>query len=212
MPRRGAAEGPGGARVAVVTGGIGAGKSSFCREVARRPGVALLDADQVAHEALEIPELRSALRRRFGGGIFDHAGQVVRARLAQLAFRDSDERAALEEILHPWIGAELARRVDRLKQDPGVAIVLVEIPLVAEAGVPPWCDRVVLIEAPEAVRLERLRAKGMSREDALRRIREQAGDAARRALADDRIENDDGPLELARRAQAWWRRWTAAGE
>jgi dephospho-CoA kinase len=204
---------PPAALVIAVTGGIASGKSTFCRLLARDPDVRLLDADDCVHALLaQDRAVRDAVVSAFGRGVLDAGGAVDRARLGALVFGDPARLRALEAILHPPARARLAQMVEGLKRDPRVAIVIVEIPLLAESGVPAWCDRVVTIEAPRAARLERLRAKGWTEAAAAQRMARQADDELRRAVADEVVRNDAGEAQLARIAGERMRVWRARRE
>ena len=199
-----------------VTGGIGAGKTRFSRAMAELPGVCVLDADALVHRALATnEEVRRAVRERFGEEAFGADGVIDRGRLAESVFADAARRRALEEILHPVVRSELAREADALRHREGVAIVLVEVPLLAEAGVPPWCDRVVTVEAEASLRLERLRARGIGAEEGRRRMAAQANEAQRRSVADEIVVNEGDVSSLERAArrlyQAWRREWEEGG-
>jgi dephospho-CoA kinase len=199
--------------VVAVTGGIGAGKSSFCRLLAALPGVHHLDADAIAHRLLEQDaRVRALVCDRFGSGILDAQGAISRARLAALVFGAAGERRALEAILHPAIKATLASEVARLKLAAGVAIVVVEIPLLLESGIPDWCNWVVAVEAPRDMRLGRLAAKGLARAETERRMSQQADEQARREIADEVIINDGDLARLEELAEARWQAWRSARE
>ncbi|MBM3317754.1 MAG: dephospho-CoA kinase [Candidatus Eisenbacteria bacterium] len=192
--------------VVAVTGGIGAGKSAFCEYLARKPGARCLSADREAHALLERdPAVVDAVAEAFGARVRDSRGGIDRGRLAEVVFAEPDRLRILEGILHPRVRARLAAQVARLKADPATAIVLVEIPLLLEAGVPDWCDWVLALEAPRAARLARLAARGLAPEEARRRMALQAEDAARAVIADERIVNDGDRAALERRADRWWR-------
>ncbi len=190
-----------------VTGGIGSGKSTFCRLLRTRPGVAAIDADRVVRGLLACsPGVGREVGARFGPGVLTRAGRVDRRRLGQRVFADPRALRRLEALLHPIVLARLARRVAALKRRPGVAIVLVEIPLLAEVGRPDWCDVVVTVEAGRRQRLERLAARGLEPDRARQRMARQAGDARRRRMADYVIRNDRGLVQLERAAGELWRR------
>lgn len=194
--------------VVAVTGGIGAGKTSFCEVLAALPGVRVLDADVVVHRALdEDEEVARRVRERFGPQVLDAAGRVDRARLAEMVFREADARRDLEAIVHPVVRAELARAADRLRRTEGVVIVLVQIPLLAESGVPDGYDRVVTIEADPDVRRERARRRGLDTAEVARRMAAQASEAQRRAIADDVVVNDGDRAHLAAAARRLYQEW-----
>jgi dephospho-CoA kinase len=171
-----------------VTGGIGSGKSHLCRILKRRPGV------------------RREIVARFGRGLLDEHGRLDRERLARRVFTHARELARLERILHPLVRERLARRVRSLKRRGETAIVLVEIPLLVEAGVPDWCDLVVVVEASEDIRFERLTQRGLRPADIRRRMARQASDAERRHIAWIVIANDGDLAALERGTGQLWKR------
>jgi dephospho-CoA kinase len=186
-----------------LTGGIGSGKSTVAAMLVQR-GAVLIDADAIAREVVEPgqPTL-AALVDRFGPGILDEDGRLDRPALAAVAFADDASRADLDGITHPAINEEFVRRI---KAAPDDAIVVCDVPLLAESvqaqarGYP----FVIVVEAPEAVRLARLAQRGVPRADAERRIAAQASDEQRRALATHVIDNGGGLVELERQVDTVW--------
>ncbi len=186
-----------------LTGGIGSGKSTVAALLVQR-GAALVDADAIAREVVEPgqPTL-AALVDRFGPQILDGDGRLDRPALAAAAFADDAARADLDAITHPAINDEFTRR---LRDAPRDAVVICDVPLLAESaqargrGYP----FVIVVEAPEAVRLARLEQRGISRADAERRIAAQASDAERRALATHVIDNGGDLDALERQVEAVW--------
>ncbi|HXG29247.1 MAG TPA: dephospho-CoA kinase [Nevskiales bacterium] len=174
-----------------LTGGIASGKS-LVGEHFNRLGVGVVDADQVARDVVAPgqPGL-AALVARFGADILEPDGTLARRRMRERVFADAGARAALEAILHPLIHAELARRRDAL---PGEYRLLM-IPLLARTGMRALVDRVLVVDAPEEVQLERLiRRDGITRELAQRMLAAQDTRPQRLAIADDVLRND-GPAE-----------------
>jgi dephospho-CoA kinase len=214
MPERAAGRSAGrDALAVVVTGGIGAGKSAFCRALAGLPGVRVLDADEVVRRLLaEDAEVREQVGARFGPAVMGAEGRIDRARLAEAVFRDAGERRALEAILHPRVREELAEAVRALREAEGVAIVVVQVPLLAETGRPPWCDSVVTIEADEETRLRRGVLGGGDADDLRRRMAAQAGPAQRRAVADHVVANEGDLAHLEREARRLYETWRRTEE
>jgi dephospho-CoA kinase len=186
-----------------LTGGLGSGKSTVAGLLAGH-GAVVLDADAIARAVVEPgrPAL-GELVERFGAEILHADGSLDRAALAAAAFADDDSRRALEAITHPVIVAEMNQRI---AEQPRDAVVVLEIQLLAET----WdqrirdYDAVIAVEAPEAVRLERAVARGMSREDAERRLAAQATDAERRAIATHVIANDGDVASLEQAVDRLW--------
>ncbi|MBD8061288.1 dephospho-CoA kinase [Oceanitalea stevensii] len=185
-----------------LTGGIGAGKSTVAREL-ERLGAVVVDADAIAREVVATGTTGlAAVVAEFGEEVLTADGALDRAALGRVVFADPAARARLEEITHPLIAAETARRVVDL---PPGAVVVHDVPLIVERGLADRYDLVAVVGADEDVRLERLvRDRGMSREDALARIGAQATDAERRAVADVWLDNSGSPEELLAQVRRLW--------
>ncbi len=170
-----------------LTGGIGSGKSSAADAFAAR-GAAVVDTDAIAHE-LTGPDgdAMPAIRDAFGPGVVTADGRLDRARMRDLAFRDGTARKRLEAILHPMIRQVSAARVASARA-PYVVLV---VPLLVEGGdYRERVNRVVVVDVPEAVQIERTMARsGLDREQVLRILAAQASREARLAAADDVIDN-----------------------
>jgi dephospho-CoA kinase len=188
-----------------LTGGIGSGKSTVARMFAEL-GATVIDADAIVHElqAPGQPMLR-AIAETFGEELIGADGALDRAALGAIVFRDPAARKRLNDIVHPEVGKEFARRV-RTALDGGAALLLLDIPLLFEgrrAGTGTSAtmrfDATVLVAASEETQIARqIERDGASREEALQRIRAQMPLDEKRALADHVIEND-GSLEDTRR-------------
>jgi dephospho-CoA kinase len=193
-----------------LTGGIGAGKSEVSRLLVEC-GAALIDADRIAREVVEpgSPGL-AAVVEAFGEGVLAPDGSLDRPRLGSIVFADPEKLAALNAIVHPLVGAR-SRELESAA--PADAVVVHDVPLLAENGLAPFYDVVVVVDASPATQLDRLvRLRGMSEADARARMAAQATREKRLEIADIVIDNDV-PLErlerdvrdvwadLARRAQ-----------
>lgn len=189
-----------------LSGGIGSGKSTVSRGLARR-GAVVIDADAIARQVVEpgSPGL-AAVVERFGEGILTADGRLDRPGLAALVFGDDAARGELNAIVHPLVAAEAARRAE---EAPGDSVVVFDVPLLVEAARSGY-DVVVIVEAPEEVRLERLMARGMEPGDARRRMAAQAGDAERRQVADVVLDNSGSEADLDAQVDALWARLTAS--
>jgi dephospho-CoA kinase len=189
-----------------LSGGIGSGKSTVARALSRR-GAIVIDADAIAREVVEPGEPGlAAVVERFGPEVLDGDGRLDRPKLAALVFDDAAARAGLNAIVHPLVAAETARRIAAAPSD---AVVVIDVPLLVEAARSGY-DAVVIVEAPEAVRLERLVGRGMSPDDARRRMAAQAGDAERRKVADVILDNSGSEEDLERQIDALWAQLTAS--
>lgn len=184
-----------------LTGGIGAGKSAVSALLAAH-GAVVIDADVLAREVVApgTPGL-AAVADAFGPGVLRPDGSLDREALGARVFGDLTARRRLEEITHPLIRAETARRVASL---PPGAIVVHDVPLLVEAGLARAYDLVLVVEAPREVRLARLAARGLPRAQARVRMASQATDARRRAVADIVVDNGGTLDELRERVAEVW--------
>ncbi|THF63829.1 dephospho-CoA kinase [Pseudothauera nasutitermitis] len=175
-----------------LTGGIGSGKSAVAERFAAR-GAAVVDTDLIAH-ALTAPDgaAMPALRAAFGDGPIAADGSLDRAAMRALVFADPAARARLEGILHPLIRSESARQCAAAR----TPYVMLVVPLLVESG--DWrtrCDRLCVVDCPEALQIARVQARSGLAEPQVRAIMAaQASRAERLAAADDVIDNA-GPLE-----------------
>jgi dephospho-CoA kinase len=186
-----------------LTGGIGAGKSTVAELLAAR-GATIVDADVVARAVVEPGQPGLAqLVEHFGPGVLGADGRLDRPALAQVAFVDEESRKALEAITHPAINAEFARRIS---EAPADAIVICDVPLLAESeqARARGYTLVIVVEAPREVRLERLEGRGLSRADAEARMAAQATDEQRRALATHVVDNGGDRAHLEAQVDAIW--------
>jgi dephospho-CoA kinase len=186
-----------------LTGGIGSGKSAVARLLAGH-GAVIVDADAIAREVVEpgTPGLAAVLAE-FGAGVRAPDGSLDRPALARIVFADPAARRRLNAIVHPLVGA---RRAELVSAAPPGAVVVDDIPLLAENGLGAGFDLVLVVTAPEPVRVRRLRAdRGMTDDEARSRMAAQATDADRAAIADVVIDNSGTPADLAARVDALWR-------
>lgn len=177
-----------------LTGGIGSGKSAVAGLLAHL-GAHVVDADTLAQEAIapgSVGLLR--VRERFGDDVLDADGAVDRAALAAQVFADPRAREDLEAITLPWIAQAAAERIELV--GPG-EVGVYDVPLLAEGGMADLFDLVIVVETPMKQRLERLERRGLPRAQALARMRAQATDEARRALADVVLVNNGTTEDLA---------------
>jgi len=190
-----------------LTGGIGAGKSAVARRLAEH-GAVIIDADQLAREAVaKGTEGLAEVVEAFGTGVLDADGNLDRARLAGQVFGDDAARRRLEEIIHPRVRARTAELATAAAPD---AVVVNDVPLLVEAGLAGGFQYVIVVLADEGTRVERLvRSRGMSRDEALARIRAQATDEQRRAVATVVIDNNGTLDQLNERVDEVWRDMTS---
>ncbi|RJL24735.1 dephospho-CoA kinase [Bailinhaonella thermotolerans] len=186
-----------------LTGGIGSGKSEVSRRLSEA-GAIVIDADKIAREVVEpgTPGLARVVEE-FGEEVLRPDGGLDRERLGSIVFADRDRLAALNAIVHPLVGERVAELQEAAPPD---SVLVYDVPLLVENGLAAMYDVVVVVDASEPTRLDRLvRLRGMTEADAKARIAAQADRETRLAAADVVIDND-GPLEdLDRQVAALWR-------
>ena len=194
-------------KLVALSGGIASGKSTIARRLSEL-GAVHIDADALAREAVAPGSqgLR-AIRARFGDGVIAADGSLDRPALGQLVFSDPDRLAALNGIVHPEVRRLAQERLDEIERADPRAVVIYDVPLLVEAGVDlPW-DLVVIAEAPAEVRRQRMvELRGMSPEEAERRIANQASDDERRAVADVVVDTGGSLERTLEQADALWER------
>ncbi|MDA2815174.1 dephospho-CoA kinase [Nocardiopsis sp. RSe5-2] len=174
-----------------LTGGIGSGKSEVARRLAAA-GALVVDADAIAREVVEpgTPGLAEVVAE-FGEGVLDADGRLDRPRLGGIVFSDTAKLERLNAIVHPRVAERTEELMARAPED---AVVVYDVPLLVENGLQSMYDLVVVVDAPEELRVRRLvEDRGMPEEQARARIAAQASREERLAVADIVVENA-GPI------------------
>lgn len=183
-----------------LTGGIGSGKSTVAQLFAEL-GAYVIDADAIAREVVEpgTPGL-AALVEAFGPAIRD-GDALDRAALAQIVFENPQARQTLNAITHPLIGARTAELMAELPDD---AVLIHDVPLLVELGMQDAYDLVVVVDAPDELRVRRLVQRGLPEADARARIAAQAPRDQRLAAADIVIDNSGDLDSLREQVRSAW--------
>jgi dephospho-CoA kinase len=170
-----------------LTGGIGSGKSEAAM-LFQQLGVPVIDADSIAHQLVQPgTDTLAEVVNAFGEIILTPAGSLDRARLADIVFNNPVEKKRLESIIHPRVREQIRLYKDKYKADP---YILVVIPLLLESGQRDLVDRILVVNAPESVRIQRVHDRDGRSDEQIRSIMQsQANDAARQAAADDILDN-----------------------
>ncbi len=192
-----------------LTGGIGSGKSEVAKRLAAL-GAVVVDADVIARQVVEPGTSGLAeVVAEFGEGVLRSDGSLDRDALGRIVFADAECRRRLNAIVHPLVGEQTRRAYDAVPPD---SVVVHDVPLLVENGLAPAYDVVVVVDAPEAVRLERLtHRRGMAESDARQRIASQAGDEERRSVADVVIDNAGSLKDLDPQVARLWQALTERG-
>lgn len=188
-----------------LTGGIGSGKTAVADAFAKL-GIEVIDTDVLAHRlsAAGQPGFK-AIIAAFGTGMLQPDGELDRAALRRLVFGDAAARARLEAVLHPLIGAEVARRVEILQGAYGVVVV----PLLLErAGLRSLVDRILVVDCPEEEQVRRVVARnGLSPTEVRAIMATQCDREQRLAAADEVLDNAGAPEAIAPQVKALDRRY-----
>ncbi len=191
---------PGRPLVIGLAGGIGAGKSEVARLLAEL-GCVVVDSDVQARAALERPEVKETLRNWWGDRVLAPDGRVDRSAIASIVFKDPAQRERLEGLIHPLIKQRRAELVARAASASAPGVV-VDAPLLFEAGVDAECDAVIFVEAPREVRLRRVReARGWDEAELARREASQMPLEEKRRRSSAVVVNDGDTVALRARVR-----------
>lgn len=183
-----------------LTGGIGSGKSAVTKRFAEL-GASIVDTDEIAHALTTAAGLAiEPIRSTFGDALITPEGALDRQAMRKLVFADRDAKRRLEAILHPMI-----RRISNAEcAAAGGAYVVLAVPLLVESGnYRERVDRICVVDCPIELQLERVRARsGLSEQQIRAIIASQATREARRAIADDIIDNAGSLEALHRQVEA----------
>jgi dephospho-CoA kinase len=183
-----------------LAGGVGSGKSAVAAELARA-GYLVIDSDKLARQALDRPAVRAELIKWWGTRVLKGDGRVDRGAVAKIVFADPAERQRLEALVHPLVKSGRSDLVERARAQ-GAPGVVIDAPLLFEAGSDAECDYVMFVEAPPEVRLDRVRrTRGWDRAELDRREKAQIPLEDKRGRSDIVVVNDSDEAALARRVR-----------
>src|SRR5262245_24557232 len=180
-----------------LLGRIGSGKSFVAGLLAARGGF-LIAADPIAHEALRQPEIREQVVAIFGRECLGADGEVERKNLAGPVFANAGLRQKLEALVFPWVGAKVAGLIEQATADPAVKFVVLDAPVMLEAGWNNVADRLVYVKVPRDVQLARLAARGWTADQLAARESAQMSAVEKARRADAVIDNSGPPEQTAR--------------
>ena len=186
--------------VVALTGGIGSGKSTV-GQIFENLGAIVTDSDQLARNVVErgtsgFDQIVAA----FGDEVLKN-GELDRAALAEVIFKDPTKRTQLEQITHPLIRRAFAKIVESAQND---SIVINQIPLLVESKHDYKFDHVITVSATEEVRIQRLLMRGLNLTQIKQRIGAQSTDAQREAISDTVITNNKDQSELLLEVEKVW--------
>ena len=189
-----------------LTGGIASGKSTVANLFAKK-GAVVIKADDLARQVVEVGgSAHAAVLAHFGPSIIDADGKIDRTKLAQVVFNNPQELKTLEQITHPAVQAELAKRISQLGSD---AIVIYELPLLIEKDLFNKFDKSIAVIADLELRKERAIARGVMDTDFDARVETQTTDELREQLVDITIYNNGTLSQLAEQVDSAWLKLTS---
>ena len=189
-----------------ILGGVASGKSLVTGQLVQL-GAEVLDADRAGHEVLRLPKIEAAARERWGGGVFGADGRIDRSALAKVVFalppNGPAEREYLEQLTHPAIGRLLKQQAERLATE--AAAVVLDAPLLLEAGWAGLCDRLIFVDAPRKLRLKRALDRGWSEGDFSAREAAQQSLDLKKGRADATMDNSGSVEQTFAQVEHFWR-------
>ncbi len=189
-----------------LIGGIASGKSLVAEQLVEL-GAGLLDADRAGHDVLELEEVKQAIRDRWGDEVIGPGGCVVRAAVGRRVFGTSEEATAnrrfLVSLTHPKIGELLGRRAAAFEAE-GKQVLVLDAPLLIEAGWRELCNKTIFVDAPFEVRLERAQRRGWTAAELAAREAAQEPLDVKRKQADVIVDNSGSPESTHAQVEQIW--------
>jgi dephospho-CoA kinase len=191
--------------VIALVGGIGSGKSTVARLLGKRGGL-VIEADPIAHEALRDPAVKEKIVARFGREVLSE-GKIDRRKLGGQVFADPAARRELESWVHPWVGERVKELCRKADGDSGVQFVVLDAPVMLEAGWTDVYDRLLYVHTPREVQLTRLGPRGWTAEQLAARERAQLSIDEKARRADATVDNSGTIEETERQLDELLRTW-----
>ncbi|MFA5059858.1 MAG: dephospho-CoA kinase [Candidatus Omnitrophota bacterium] len=189
-----------------ITGSLATGKTTVAK-MFKRYGAKILDADQMAHQALDSNrQCFLSIVRYFGKEILD-GKRIDRKKLADIVFEDPKKLKKLVSIIHPVVVKEIRAQVTQLKKSKKSGVLVLDVPLLIEAGLHKWVDFLIVVKAGQKKQVERaVKGKNIASQQAVQRIKSQMPLSEKIKLADIVIDNNKSLTETRRQVSAIWAR------
>jgi len=195
-------------RVVGLTGGVAAGKSTVARMFADL-GAVVIDADAIVQELLDSPKIVAKLRDRWGKGFLNGSGLPDRRKIAGRVFSDPERLKEWTGWVLPGVRKKMKKQLDSALQNPANSVIIVDAPLLLEAGLESWCDAILFVDADPSFRAKRARASRSWPEDEVRRRESlQSPLDVKRRRADIVVSNNGPREETLRQVERLFRQWT----
>jgi dephospho-CoA kinase len=191
-----------------LVGGIGAGKSTVATALVRHGGK-VVAGDPLGHEALEQPDILARVADIWGDrGILTADGKVDRKKFGRIVFPSPVERSRLEHLVHPYIEQRIREEIEKAIADPATKFVILDAAVMLEAGWDGVCDKLVYVDAPRSVRLERVqRQRGWTDQDLANREAVQMPCEKKKERADVVVDNGGPPEATTAQVDELVRSW-----
>ena len=191
-----------------LTGGIACGKTTVAG-LFHNFGADVIDADSVGHRVLrEDPYVKKKLVATFGTSILDSKEEIDRSKLGRIVFNSPDQMQALSKIVHPPIIERIEADINEKSSSAEKSIIVIDAALLIELNLMHIVDFVVLVYADESIQMQRLAQRGLSYEDAQRRINSQMPSHEKARFADFVIYNNGSLSNTVKQAEEVWRALT----
>ncbi len=173
-----------------ILGGIGSGKSTTATEF-EKLGCGLIDADKIAHQLLDEPDIKKKVIEAFGSSILDTDNKIGRKKLADIVFADRDKLKQLNNIIHPAVLARAEELIEQFNSQPETKAIVLDMPLLVEVGWEKRCEKLIFIDCKEQIRAERSKKTHLFDENKLK-IREnlQISLDKKQGIAENTIDNN----------------------
>ena len=191
-----------------ICGGVASGKSSVSR-IFQSLGAAVLEADRIGHEVLDLPEVLDAIRSHWGDSILAN-GRVDRKALAAIVFAENghDDLKRLEAITHPKIGDRIRGKISSLAAKQTIPAAILDAPVMFKAGWDRFCDKIVFVDVPFEVRQQRaMESRGWAEHELEAREKRQAAIGDKRDKSSDIVNNSGTFQDLEDQIVKLWTCW-----
>lgn len=181
-----------------ILGGIASGKSTVAKELENR-GCAVIDADAIAKQFLQTDDVKQQIRNGFGDSVFDAEGRVDRAKLAEMVFTDRASVEAINAIVHPKVLKRTEELISQYQNDSRVKAIVLDAPLLLEAGWEKRCDKLIFVNCDRLIKLERASKKGVLDENQLKKRENFQISLDKKAkISHYMVDNNNGLSELTK--------------
>lgn len=188
-----------------LTGGLKTGKTTVA-QMFRLLGARVIDADKIVHESLSVRgACVKSIKAKFGEGVLTRGGSVNRKALAEIVFQDKRKLEDLEKIIHPHVRRVIRERLSEFKKSHPQDVVVLDVPLLFESGLDRLADLTITVKASQSLQIERaMRDLGISRTQALKRIRQQMPMTEKVKRSDVVIDNRSSKSETQKKVKQIW--------